>query len=164
MARELARQARDVLDACRSAGLRVVTAESCTGGLIAAALTEIPGSSDVVDRGFVTYTNEAKEELLGVPRALLEAHGAVSEPVARAMAEGALARAPAAQLSVAVTGIAGPGGATPTKPVGLVFVASARRGSATLCERHVFDGNRTQIRHAAVARALAMLARQAAGA
>lgn len=150
-----------VLEACRRRGLHLVTAESCTGGLVAATLTEIAGSSDVVERGFVTYSNAAKEELLGVPRALLDAHGAVSEPVARAMAEGALARVPAAQLSLAVTGVAGPGGATPTKPVGLVFIAAARRGGATLGERHLFKGDRRAVRLASVERALALLQQQA---
>lgn len=153
----LIEQAKAVLDACRARGLLVVTAESCTGGLVAAALTEIAGSSDVVERGFVTYSNEAKEELLGVPRALLAAQGAVSEPVARAMAEGALAHASRAALSIAVTGIAGPGGGSETKPVGLVFIATARRGRPTLSERHVFPGDRRAIREASVARALAML-------
>ena len=150
-----------VLEACRRRGLHLVTAESCTGGLVAATLTEIAGSSDVVERGFVTYSNAAKEELLGVPRALLEANGAVSEVVARAMAEGALARVPAAAVSVSVTGIAGPGGATPDKPVGLVFIAAARRGGATLGERHLFEGDRRAVRLASVERALALLLQQA---
>ena len=149
--------ARAVLEACRARGLHAVTAESCTGGLVAAALTEIAGSSDVVEGGFVTYANEAKEGMLGVPAALLAAHGAVSESVARAMAEGALARTARADLAVAITGIAGPGGGSAEKPVGLVYLATARRGGATLCERHVFDGDRRAIRTAALLRALAML-------
>ncbi len=115
-------------DALRARGWRIAAAESCTGGLIAAACTSVAGSSDWFERGFVTYSNEAKTELLGVPTALLAAHGAVSEPVARAMAEGALARAPV-QLAVAVTGIAGPGGAVPGKPVGTVWLAWGRPGA-----------------------------------
>ena len=157
----LLEHAATVLEACRRRGLRLVTAESCTGGLVAATLTEIAGSSDVVERGLVTYSNAAKEELLGVPRALLDAHGAVSEPVARAMAEGALAHVLAADLGVAVTGVAGPGGGTAEKPVGLVFIAAARRGAATLGERHLFNGDRRAVRLASVERALALLLRQA---
>jgi nicotinamide-nucleotide amidase len=154
-------QATAVLEACRAGKLHIVTAESCTGGLVAATLTEIAGSSDVVDRGFVTYSNEAKNELLGVPLETLAAHGAVSEPTARAMAEGALARVPGAQLSIAITGIAGPGGATPTKPVGLVYIASARRGREAICEGYVFPGDRSAVRLASVEHALALLLRQA---
>jgi nicotinamide-nucleotide amidase len=146
--------AAKLLEACRRAGLHLVTAESCTGGLIAGALTEIAGSSDVVERGLVTYSNAAKTELLGVPAALIETEGAVSEAVARAMAEGALVRTQAAELSLAVTGIAGPGGGSAAKPVGLVYLAAARRGRATICERHVFPGDRRAIRLAAVERAL----------
>jgi nicotinamide-nucleotide amidase len=157
----LAQQAKAVLDACRAHKLHVTTAESCTGGLVAAALTEIAGSSDVFERGFVTYADEAKAELLGVPQAMLKAHGAVSEPVARAMAEGALARVLRTELSVAITGIAGPSGGTPEKPVGLVFIASARRGGATRCERHVFKGDRRGVRLASAARALVMLLERA---
>lgn len=141
----------------------LVMAESCTGGLVAATLTDIAGSSHVVDRGFVTYTNDAKEELLGVPHDLLVAHGAVSEPVARAMAEGALAKAAKAGLSVSLTGIAGPGGATDTKPVGLVFIGAGRRNGATTCERHVFPGDRRAVRAAAVERALEILLQNARG-
>ncbi len=144
----------------RKAGLRVATAESCTGGLIVGALTEIAGSSDVVERGFVTYSNEAKAELLGVPPALIRDKGAVSEEVARAMAEGALARS-RAEVAVAVTGIAGPGGATATKPVGLVHIAVARRGGATLHSRHVFTGDRSAIRRATVIAALDLALRAA---
>ena len=149
-----------LLQACRERGLTVVTAESCTGGLVAGSLTAIAGSSDVVDRGFVTYTNDAKHEVLGVPTALLEAHGAVSEPVARAMAEGALAHA-RGSLAVAVTGIAGPGGATPTKPVGLVHFAAARRDGRTIAEHHVLPGDRTAVRVASVRVALGLLRRLA---
>lgn len=155
--------AERVLEACRARGWRVATAESCTGGLVAAALTAIPGSSAVVDRGWVTYSNAAKHELLGVPYALIEAHGAVSEPVARAMAEGALARA-AAEVAVSVTGIAGPGGATATKPEGLVHFACA--GPAGTAHRRVAFGalGRGAVRAASVETALAMLLAAAEGA
>lgn len=149
-------QAEALLARCKAAGVMVATAESCTGGLIAAALTAIAGSSAVVDRGFVTYSNEAKHDLVGVPIALIEAHGAVSEPVARAMAEGALARS-RAQLAIAVTGVAGPGGGSADKPVGLVWFGCARAGEPTVTARHVFPGDRTDIRRATVAEALAML-------
>jgi nicotinamide-nucleotide amidase len=154
---DILRQAEGVLAACRAAGLRIATAESCTGGLIAAALTAIAGSSDVVDRGFVTYSNAAKTEMLGVPADLIDAEGAVSEPVARRMAEGALAHS-AADVSVSVTGIAGPGGGSAAKPVGLVWFGLARRGTATLTLRKVFPGDRAEVRRAAVAQALALLA------
>ena len=149
-------KAAEVLDCCRAADLRLATAEACTGGLIAAVLTAVPGSSDVVERGFVTYDNAAKTDLLGVPPSMLATHGAVSEPVARAMAEGALARAPV-QLSVAVTGIAGPGGGTDTKPVGLVHLAVAGAGRQTIHRHPVFPGDRDSVRMAAVDAALAML-------
>ncbi len=149
-------QAEALLERCKAAGVMVATAESCTGGLIAAALTAIAGSSAVVDRGFVTYSNEAKHELVGVPMALIAAHGAVSEPVARAMAEGALARS-RSQLSIAVTGVAGPGGGSAEKPVGLVWFGCARAGAPTVTARHVFPGDRTDIRRATVAVAVAML-------
>jgi nicotinamide-nucleotide amidase len=152
-------EAADLLDRCRRAGVRLATAESCTGGLIAAALTEIAGSSDVVERGFVTYSNEAKSEMLGVPPDLIARNGAVSEDVARAMAEGALARA-RADIAVAVTGIAGPGGATATKPVGLVHLACAAKGRPTLHERHVLAGDRAAIRDASVRIAFALVRRQ----
>jgi len=149
--------AMGVLAACRARSLRLVTAESCTGGLVAATLTEIPGSSDVVEGGFVTYADEAKEAMLGVPRALLAAHGAVSEPVVRAMAEGALARSERADIAVAITGIAGPGGGSAAKPVGLVYIAAARRGGRLLCERHLYLGDRHAVREASLERALALL-------
>lgn len=155
----LVSDAAKLLDACRAAGVKVATAESCTGGLIAAALTAVAGSSDVVERGFVTYSNEAKTEQLGVAVALIARDGAVSETVARAMAEGALAHA-RADLAVSVTGIAGPGGATPGKPVGLVHLACARRGRETLHERRVFDGDRASVREQSAALAFAMLRRQ----
>lgn len=159
---DLRQAAVALLDACRVQRLRIVTAESCTGGLIAALLTEIPGSSDVVDRGMVVYSNGAKAAQLGVPPALIDAHGAVSEEVARAMAEGALRHADA-QLSVAVTGVAGPGGGTAAKPVGLVHLASARAGAATRHTRQVFGGDRAAVRMASVACALGLLAEQARG-
>lgn len=149
-------QVEAVLEACRKAGLRLAVAESCTGGLVAGLLTAVAGSSDVVERGFVVYTNEAKQELLGVPAALLETVGAVSEEVARAMAEGALKQSNA-QISVAVTGIAGPGGGTEEKPVGLVHIAAARDGAETLLESHVFDGGRDAVRMQSVAAALALV-------
>ncbi|MBV9062940.1 MAG: CinA family protein [Alphaproteobacteria bacterium] len=149
--------ARTVLDAARSEHLRIATAESCTGGLIAALLTEIPGSSDVFERGFVTYSNEAKRELLGVPQELLDAQGAVSKPVARAMAEGAV-RNSGANIAVAVTGIAGPGGGTPLKPVGLVHIAAARGGRSILHEAHRFgDIGRCEIRLQSIEAALKLL-------
>ncbi len=150
------RQAEAVLAALRARGWKLATAESCTGGLIAASLTSIAGSSDVVDRGFVTYSNAAKHEMLGVDMALIAEHGAVSEPVARAMAEGALARSQA-DVTVAVTGVAGPGGGSAAKPVGLVWFACARRDAATRSERQVFPGDRTGVRAATVVRALEML-------
>jgi nicotinamide-nucleotide amidase len=145
--------AQRLLTACERRGLRLATAESCTGGLIIACLTEIPGSSRVVERGYVTYDDRAKRELLGVPAELIERVGAVSEEVARAMAEGALKNA-GVDLALAVTGIAGPGGATPTKPVGLVHLAVALKDAPTRHAREVFPGNRSAIRLASVDRAL----------
>ena len=149
--------AESVLDRYRAAGLRIATAESCTGGLIAGCLTEIAGSSEVVDRGFVTYSNEAKHELLDVPEAILVRHGAVSEEAVRAMAEGALAKS-RAEVTVAVTGVAGPGGGSPEKPVGLVHIATARH-SAETCPRRMAYGaiGRDAIRKATVVTALEML-------
>jgi nicotinamide-nucleotide amidase len=149
-------QAEALLAALRARKRLVATAESCTGGLIVAALTAIAGSSDVVDRGFVTYSNAAKTEMLGVPAELIAAHGAVSQPVAQAMAEGALARS-LADVTVSVTGVAGPGGGSADKPVGLVWFGRAVRGGASHTERHVFPGDRAAVRHATVARALALL-------
>jgi nicotinamide-nucleotide amidase len=149
-------QAEAVLAALRARGRMLATAESCTGGLIAASLTAIAGSSDVVDRGFVTYSNAAKHEMLGVDTALIAAHGAVSEPVARAMAEGALKRS-RADVTVAVTGVAGPGGGSAEKPVGLVWFARATRDGGTQSERQVFPGDRAAVRAATVRRALELL-------
>jgi nicotinamide-nucleotide amidase len=154
-------EAEAVLALCRAAGLKVATAESCTGGLIAATLTAIAGSSDVVERGFVTYSNEAKTALVGVSEALIARHGAVSEQVARAMAEGALDRS-LAEIAVAVTGVAGPGGGSAEKPVGLVWFACAREGRPTVATHEIFPGDRTEVRRATVARALALV-RAAAG-
>jgi nicotinamide-nucleotide amidase len=145
--------ARRLLAACEARGWRLTTAESCTGGLIVACLTEIPGSSAVVERGYVTYDNRAKQQMLGVPAMLLKRVGAVSGEVARAMAEGARERA-GVDLAIAVTGIAGPGGATPTKPVGLVHLALARRGVPPRHLREVFPGDRSAIRLATVVAAL----------
>jgi nicotinamide-nucleotide amidase len=149
-----------VLDACRAKSLKLATAESCTGGLIAATLTEIPGSSDVLDRGFVTYSNAAKIEMLKVPAKLIAKVGAVSEEVAHAMAKGALARSDA-DIAIAVTGIAGPGGGTATKPVGLVHLACARRDGAALHVRHVFTGDRSAVRLASVDVAFALILQHA---
>lgn len=154
--------AERLLTACRAAGLRLATAESCTGGLVAAALTAIAGSSDVVERGFVTYSNAAKTEMLDVPTALIASDGAVSEAVARAMAEGAL-RHSAADLAVSVTGIAGPGGGSAAKPVGLVWFGCARRGRDARALRRVFSGDRAQVRAAALRQALALLQEAADG-
>lgn len=150
-------RAARLLDLYRSRAWRIATAESCTGGLIAALLTEVAGSSDVVERGFITYSNEAKTELIGVSTTLLAAHGAVSHPVACAMAEGALARSNAT-VAVSVTGIAGPGGATPTKPVGLVFLAIAQIGQPLRAlERRYSEHSRADIRLAALEDALGLL-------
>jgi nicotinamide-nucleotide amidase len=146
-----------VLEACRRRGLTVATAESCTGGLVSAALTEIPGSSEVIDRGFVTYSNAAKEAMLGVPATVLERHGAVSRETAEAMAAGALAIS-GADLAVAITGIAGPGGGSEEKPVGLVhFAAAARDGRHIHREKRFGDVGRSAVRAQSVAEALAML-------
>ncbi len=136
--------------------MRIVTAESCTGGLIAGCLTGIAGSSAVFERGFVTYSNEAKTEILGVPTELIAQHGAVSEPVARAMAAGALENS-RAELAIAVTGIAGPGGGSRKRPVGLVHFAAASADAGTIHVREVFAGDRDEVRLATVRRALDML-------
>jgi nicotinamide-nucleotide amidase len=149
--------AETLLALCREAGLKIATAESCTGGLVAGCLTEIAGSSDVVDRGFVTYSNQAKRDLLGVPGDLIADCGAVSEPVARAMAEGALAQSDA-DIAVSITGVAGPGGGTSMKPVGLVHFGTARRGRGIQHAEHRFgDIGRAEVRMRAVAVALEML-------
>lgn len=149
----LVQRAEALLEVLRRRRSMLATAESCTGGLIAAVLTEVPGSSDVVDRGFVTYSNAAKTELLGVPAATVSRHGAVSEETARAMVEGALAHS-RADVAVAVTGVAGPGGGSAEKPVGLVYVAAAMRGGSgirVLCRRCLFgDIGRRAVRLATV--------------
>ena len=139
----------------KARGLMMATAESCTGGLIAGACTEVSGSSEWFERGFVTYSNAAKHELLGVPAALIEQHGAVSEPVARAMAAGAVAHSPA-QLAVAVTGVAGPTGGSPEKPVGTVWFGWATP-TGVVTEHQRFDGDRSAVRQATVRHALAGL-------
>ncbi len=160
---ELRALAARVLRACEARGWMLATAESCTGGMVAAALTDVAGSSAVVERGFVTYSNAAKVECLGVPVALIETHGAVSEPVARAMAGGALAHS-RTDLAVAVTGIAGPGGGGAEKPEGLVHFACARRGGATAHARVEFGAlGRDRVRAASVQRALEMLLAAAEG-
>jgi nicotinamide-nucleotide amidase len=154
-------KAESLIALCRARRLTISTAESCTGGLLIGLLTEIPGSSDVVERGFVTYSNAAKLELLGVRSDLLIKFGAVSDEVARAMAEGALSRSPAA-LAVSVTGIAGPGGGSAEKPVGLVFFGAARRQGSFRGERRFFAGrDRSEVRFASVETALELLRAQA---
>jgi len=156
----LPQRALAVLERCRGAGLRLALAEASTGGLISSCLTEVPGASAVLERGLVPYSNEAKEQLLGVPTSLFVAHGAVSAEVARAMAQGLLARAPV-DLALAETGIAGPGGGTPAKPVGLVFLALARRGAPeVVLERHVFPGDRGAVRQGAALRGLELILEQ----
>jgi len=152
---ELIKAADEVLTACRSCGWTVATAESCTGGMVAAALTAIAGSSDVMDRGFVTYTNEAKHEMIDVPMALFESVGAVSEDVARAMAEGARKTA-GVDLACGITGVAGPGGGSAEKPVGLVHIAASSIDE-TVHERCLFDGDRHAVRLAAALKALEMM-------
>lgn len=157
MNEDLRLAANDVLNACRARGLMVATAESCTGGLVAGALTDIAGSSDVVDRGFVTYSNKAKQQMLGVPADTLRDFGAVSQQTVEAMARGALGKA-AADIVVAITGIAGPGGGSPGKPVGLVhFAAAARSGALTHVEMRYGEIGRDAVRQKSVLQALAML-------
>ncbi|MCC6780209.1 MAG: CinA family protein [Hyphomicrobiales bacterium] len=158
----LTAKAEALLSLCRARRLKIATAESCTGGLVAATLTEIAGSSDVFERGFVTYSNEAKQDLLGVPGATLARHGAVSRETAEAMAKGALAHAPV-DLAVSVTGIAGPGGAVADKPVGLVHFAAAARHTLIHRERRFGDIGRAEVRRAALLEALAMLSDLAGG-
>ena len=157
----LVSRAAVVLTRLRDARLTLATAESCTGGLIAGLFTEISGASDVIDCGFVTYSNEAKTELIGVPARLIAAQGAVSREVACAMAEGAVARArpgPGGGMAVAVTGVAGPGGGSPDKPVGLVHLAVARTGAATRhLECRFGDIGRSAVRIATVAAALDLI-------
>lgn len=149
--------AKRVIELCIAHKLTIATAESCTGGLVAGALTEIAGSSAVVLCGFVTYSNDAKQAMVEVPAATIASHGAVSRETATAMAQGALAKSPAA-LSVAITGIAGPGGGSPQKPVGLVHFAAARRGGSIIAREERFgDIGRSDVRRKSVLVALAML-------
>ena len=148
--------AQALIDRLRAQGLMLATAESCTGGLIAAALTARAGSSDVLECGFVTYSNAAKSRMLGLPAALIAAEGAVSEAVAKAMAEGAL-RHSSADIAISVTGIAGPSGGSAAKPVGLVYIGRARRNRETAVQRHIFSGDRTAIRHQTVLAGFAMV-------
>jgi nicotinamide-nucleotide amidase len=152
--------AKSLLDLCRSKKIQIVTAESCTGGLISALLTSVAGSSDVFERGFATYTNEAKSACLGVPRDLIEQHGAVSAVVATAMAKGALNHSDG-QLSVSVTGVAGPGGGTAAKPVGLVFIGSCLKGREPVVQKHLFDGDRDTVRVQSVQSAMDLMLNQA---
>ena len=150
-------KARALLDLCRARKLTIAAAESCTGGLVAATLTEIPGSSDVFERGFVTYSDAAKAAMLGVPTLVLQRFGAVSRETAEAMAQGALARSPA-DLAVSITGIAGPGGGSPGKPVGLVHFAAVARGGRLMHQECKFgDIGRAHVRQVSVLQALAML-------
>jgi len=161
IAPDIERQAEDLLAFYRRYRLTLATVESCTGGLVAAALTGIPGASDVIDRGYVTYSNRAKHEMVGVPKELLERFGAVSEQAARAMAIGALSRCPA-NVTVAITGIAGPGGGSEDKPVGLVHFAAAREGRETLhVERRFGEIGREAIRAASVLQAFDLLRQMA---
>jgi nicotinamide-nucleotide amidase len=157
MSADLHAAATAVLDACRARGLKLATAESCTGGLVAGALTEIAGSSDVVDRGFVTYSNKAKQQMLGVPADTLRTYGAISRQTAEAMARGALGQG-GADIVVAITGIAGPGGGGPDKPVGLVhFAAASRSGKLSHAEMRYGDIGRSEVRHKSVLQAMTML-------
>ena len=156
---EMLRQAEILLQQLRARNLTLTTVESCTGGLLSALLTEIPGSSDVFSHGYITYANAAKQSMVGVDEALLKTYGAVSEEVARAMAEGAL-KTSGADISVAITGIAGPGGATAGKPVGLVHIASARNGFSTFHVAQQFSGDRVTVRSQAVIASLELLQQQ----
>jgi nicotinamide-nucleotide amidase len=157
-ARRLRARAQSVLELCRARSLLVATAESCTGGLVAGALTDIAGSSDVVDCGFVTYSNTAKQSLLGVSAVTLNRHGAVSAETAAAMAKGALKNSQA-DIAVAITGIAGPGGGSKEKPVGLVHFAVAARGGRVLARRRLYGNiGRGRVRERSVAEALSLLA------
>jgi nicotinamide-nucleotide amidase len=153
-------RAAPLLQSLRARGWRLATAESCTGGLISAAFTSVPGSSDVVDRAFVTYSNEAKTQMLGVPTSMIAAHGAVSAAVAAAMASGAMAQSHA-DVTVSVTGVAGPGGGTAEKPVGLVWFGCAVRGVGVRTLSHIFPGDRMAVRAASVAVAFDMFEQEA---
>jgi len=148
--------ANNLLTKSRKSGIKIVTAESCTGGMVASGIVAIAGSSDVFERGFVTYSNNSKIEELGVSKNTLEKYGAVSEQVASAMALGALKNS-AADLSVAITGIAGPGGGNNQKPVGLVYIATCTKNAQPKCKKYIFSGDRTNIRISATEKALEML-------
>ena len=156
---EINSKASSILKVCKQKGVTIITAESCTGGLIAGCLTEIPGSSSVIDGGFVTYSNQAKMSMLSVKLEQLDQYGAVSEEVARSMAEGALGSSKA-DIAVACTGVAGPGGATNTKPVGLVHLSCALRKHPTLHKRFNFSGERSTIRLATVKAAFELIEAQ----
>ena len=158
--KEILMRGSQFLQTCRLKKLKLATSESCTGGLIASLITSIVGSSDVFDRGFVTYSNDAKVDCLGVPISLINKFGAVSAQVAKVMAEGALANSNA-HLSLSVTGIAGPGGGTEQKPVGLVCIGSALVHSDTIVEKHIFSGGRDTVRNKTVAQAITILNRLA---
>lgn len=154
---QLLDQAAQLIHAAKAAGLKIATAESCTGGLLSGLLTQVAGSSAVFERGFVTYSNEAKTAMLGVEKHVIDDHGAVSAAVARAMAIGALAASPA-NIAVSITGIAGPDGGSETKPVGLVYLACAsREGAAVISKQKFGDLGRDNVRQAALAEALALL-------
>ena len=154
---DITQLAENIIDKARQKAVMIALAESCTGGLIAAALTDISGSSAVLDRGFVTYSNQAKIDVLGVSNGTLAQHGAVSEKTARAMVEGTLIAAPMADLALSVTGIAGPGGGGQDKPVGLVHFACQRRDSPQIHAKHMFNGDRNMVRQQAVYTALMMI-------
>ncbi len=157
--RRTVKAAESLLTAAKRGGYKIVTAESCTGGLIAASLAAVPGASAALERGFVTYSNEAKIELLGVPAELIERKGAVSQEVALAMVDGALKHSPG-DIAVAVTGIAGPDGGSEEKPVGLVHIAAAKRGGARLHEEHRFGTmGRTEVQVRSAQAALALIQR-----
>ena len=156
---EINNRASSILKLCKKKGVTIVTAESCTGGLIAGCLTEIPGSSSVIDGGFVTYSNQAKMSMLSVKLEQLDQYGAVSEEVARSMAEGALGSS-AADIAIACTGVAGPGGATNTKPVGLVHLSCALKKHPTLHKSCNFSGERSTIRLATVKAAFELIEAQ----
>lgn len=156
---DLCKKANAILDACKQRNVKLATVESCTGGLLSAILTELPGSSSMFTHGFITYANEAKSEMVGVNPILIQQHGAVSEPVARAMAEGAL-NASSAWLAIAITGVAGPDGGSEAKPVGTVHFATAMEGKPTVHQHKIFTGDRSAIRLAAVDFALDMIAEE----
>ena len=155
--------AKDVISAAIQRGEKITTAESCTGGLIGGCLTAVPGSSEVFECGYITYSNDSKTRVLGVPRDAITQHGAVSDIVAAAMAEGALAQS-GTSFAVSVTGIAGPSGGSKDKPVGLVYLAVAQTGEDAVVKRYVFAGSRTDVRRAAVAAALELLLSRITGA